>query len=135
MVDPRIAHMIDARLLYAHLRRVDQSDLHDIRQEFARYLTSREGRDAATWQEAWNRWTGATAPHVGGRITILTKCKSCHGRGFSSRNVARNLARTGHPMACGECRGIPGKRVRTTIVAAFIAPPTEQSTEQTGENA
>lgn len=136
MVDPRIAHLIDARLLYAHLVRVDQSDLHQIRQDFARHLTSRQGRETPTWQDAWNQWTGAT-PHTAGRITILTKCKACHGRGFTHRNAARNLARTGHPMGCGGCGGVPGKRVRTTILATFIAPPADQSdeNEQTGENA
>lgn len=136
MVDPRIAHLIDARLLYAHLVRADQSDLHQIRQDFARYLTSNLGRRAETWQDAWNAWTGAT-PHMAGRITILTRCKSCSGRGFTHKHAARNMARTGHPMGCGECGGIPGKRVRTTIRATHIAPPeqAEQATEQTGENA
>lgn len=136
MVDPRIAHIIDARLLYAHLIRADQSDLHQIRQDFARYLTSRQGREAATWQDAWNQWTGATAPRMGGSITILTKCKRCHGRGFTQRNAAHNLSRTGHPMGCGGCGGIPGKQVRTTIRATYVAPPEQtEQTEQTGDTA
>lgn len=131
MVDPRIAYQIDTGLLRAHLVRESPADMREIRQEFARFLTSPLGRRAETWQEAWNRWTGAT-PHAAGRIDISTRCRDCSGRGFTHRNAARNLARTGSPMGCANCGGVPGRLVRTTVRATFIPPPqpTPQPTPQ-----
>lgn len=122
MVDPRMAHSIDTGLLRSHLPRLDISDLYDIRREFANALATRQGRSAATWQEAWNAWTGAT-PHRPGTIRIFARCSQCSGRGFSHRNVSHNLSRTGSPYACGTCRGVPGRRIAKQIVATFIPVP------------
>ena len=47
------------------------------------------------------------------------------GKGFDHRNVSRNLARTGSPYVCGECRGTRrGKWV--TLTATYITPPTAE---------
>lgn len=129
MADPRIAHLIDAGTLRRLLPNVDQSDLYDLRREFAVALSSRQGRQAATWQEAWNLWTGATE-HRPGSIRLMTKCKVCRGKGFTHRNVSRNLTRTGSPYGCGECGGVPGRRVATRVTARF-APIPEDAPDDT----
>lgn len=131
MVDPRIAHNMDSRILLRLLPHVDQSLLYDVRREFALALSSRQGRQVATWQEGWNLFTGATA-HRPGFIRLMTKCKSCSGRGFTHRHVSRNLSRTGNPYACGECGGVPGRRI-STLLRAMYAPIPEQTPEQTTE--
>lgn len=124
MTDPRLAHLVDARVLLAHLPRSSQSDLFEIRRAFGNYLATRDGRRHGTWQEAWNGFTGA-APQRPGEVRFhVARCPDCHGRGFDHRRVSRNLARTGQPFACGTCRGT-GRGQWVTHVATFIAPPTE----------
>lgn len=136
MLDPRIAHHIDARILLAHLHQASQSDLFEIRREFARYLTTRRTPRGTeeSWQDAWNEWTGAT-PHQPGQVRFHTpRCPECKGRGFSTRNVARNFARTGNPYVCPECRGTRrGKWV--TVTATHIRPPqTDAPTSASSDN-
>jgi hypothetical protein len=123
MVDARAAHIIDARIILAHTHRLDQSNLSEVRREFAQYLSTRHSRAShTTWQGAWNDWTGAT-PHRSGQIRFHTpRCPECKGRGFSHRNISRNIARTGHPSACFECGGTRrGKWL--TVPATYITPP------------
>ena len=123
MVDPRTAHTIDARVLLAHVPRLDQNDLHDLRREFGRYLSTRASATRhTTWQDAWNAWTGV-APHRPGEIQFTpVRCAQCHGRRFDLRHVARNLSRTGRPDICGECRGT-GRGTSTRLLATYITPP------------
>ena len=103
-LDPRIAYNVDGRTLLFLLPHVDQMDLHEIRSEFARAIQAMRA-PAATWQDAWNAWTGAT-PHSPGQITYTRiRCKICRGRRYNTRNIARNLSRTGSPIVCGECNG------------------------------
>lgn len=126
MVDPRTAHMIDGRTLLGLLPHVDQSDLQTLRQEFARALSNPRMRSVPTWQEAWNVWSGATPGRPGQIAYTPLRCKSCHGRGFNPRTISRNLARTGQPTVCGDCRGMR-RGQRTTQVARHadvpVAPP------------
>lgn len=105
MVDPRTAHLIDARVLFSLLPNVNQADLWTIRQAFARYLSTRRAQRAETWQEAWNQWSGATSGRLGNIEYRTPRCRECKGRGFETRRMARNLARTGSPVVCGECHG------------------------------
>lgn len=103
MPDPRIAHQIDGRTLLALLPYVDQSHLPEIRQQFGRFLSSRRGLTHPTWQAAWNDWTGAT-PHRAGTIEFRpSRCGTCHGRNVTTRNISRNISRTGSPYMCGDC--------------------------------
>lgn len=122
MIDPRIAHTIDARTLLAALPNASQPDLFTIRGEFARYLSGAARAGHATWQDAWNAWTGAS-PVQAGRIAYTTaRCTVCHGRRYNLRNVSRNMARTGRPDVCAECMGT-GRGQRVIRPARFIAPP------------
>lgn len=121
-LDPRSAHALDGRTLLGLLPHVDQSDLHEIRIEFARYLTSREGRSHATWQDAWNAWTRATPTRPGSIDYTPLCCGDCKGRRFSARNLSRNLTRTGSATMCGECRG-SGRGQRTAQTTQYAPPP------------
>lgn len=125
-VDPRVAHMVDARALLALLPHVDQSDLHTIRQEFGYYLNGRSARHE-TWQAAWNAWTGATEQRSGEIIYTTPRCRTCKGRRYSTSNVSRNIARTGSPMICGECNG-SGRGQRTRQQARFARLPEKPET-------
>lgn len=115
-LDPRIAHLMDARILLGLLPHVDQSHLWEIRREFARALTASNVRQSETWQEAWNMWTSATPERPGQVRYTPARCTECHGRGFSHRNISRNLARTGHPGVCGGCRGT--RKGTSQVIAA-----------------
>lgn len=131
-LDPRIAHHIDGRHLLALLPRVPQVELHEVRTEFARFLSTPAGRAHATWQEAWNAFTGATPTRPGVITYTPNRCRECAGRRYSHRNVSRNLARTGNPSVCGECRGTGrGSQVRETARYAS-APNTDTDTEKSG---
>lgn len=124
-LDPRIAYTLEGRELLRLTVNVPQSELREISEVFARYLTSANGRAAATWQEAWNAFTGATPNRAGIIAYTPLRCRECKGKRYSTRNVARNFARTGHAMACGECRGSGrGQYVRAVARYAFI-PETE----------
>lgn len=129
-LDPQVAHLIDARHLLSLLPHLSQTDLDTIRREFAMHISTQRGRTRyATWQDAWNAWTGAT-PHRPGQITYTPhRCPTCHGRGFDHRHPGRNLARTGHPMICGDCRGNRrGQSTRQT--ARYVAPRAEAERRQ-----
>ena len=125
-LDPRVAHTIDARALLYLLPHVDQMDLPEIRTEFARSIQTLRV-PVATWQEAWNTWTGAT-PGRPGQITYTRlRCKVCKGRRYSTRNIAQNLARTGNPHICSECNG-SGRGGRVRQQAAHAPTPTATPT-------
>lgn len=125
-VDPRVAHVIDGRAMLALLPHVDQGDLHTIRREFGYYLNGR--RTHETWQEAWNAWTGATERRGGEIIYTTPRCGTCKGRRYSTRNIGRNIARTGSPMICGECNG-SGRGQRTRQAARFARLPEPADTQ------
>jgi hypothetical protein len=98
MLDPTVAHRLPGHVLDRLVGR--GPDPFTVRTDFARYLTTPQGRTATTWQDAWNAWTGAT-PARPGRITIHgDRCTSCNGRGYHVRFVAR----TGNGI-CPDCMG------------------------------
>lgn len=140
MLNPQIAYQIDARTLLGSLVNADQSDLREIRSEFARYLSTRAAREATGWQDAWNRFTGSTSERMGGQIRYTPlRCKDCHGKGFDTRHVARNFARTGSPHVCGTCRGTRRGTPETLRARYIPVPATDETaiepTAETGENA
>lgn len=62
---------------------------------------------------AWNTWVATR--HGVFRFTPA-RCVHCRGRGVSTRNLPRNLSRTGSPHVCGECRGTRrGRPVAITL--------------------
>lgn len=124
-MDPQIAYRINARDLLSLLPYFDQSDLNDLRREFSQYLWSQNRRNnaTATWQEAWNAWSGAQ-PHRAGSVRFTpARCKECKGRRFSHHNVMHNLNRTGSPHLCGACSG-SGRGTSTIINPRYAAIPT-----------
>lgn len=128
MVDPRMAHHVDNRA-YMHLMpHVDQSDVYEIRQQFARYLSSRHSQTThATWQDGWNEWTGAQEHRPGQILYTPIRCRQCHGKRFDVRHPGRNLSRTGSPSICGECRGT-GRGTPTRQTALYAHLPIENTT-------
>lgn len=107
---------------------MDQSDLHTIRQEFARFLDiaftrgTRSGEPYTSWQAAWNHFIGPTRT-----IEYRTpRCRDCR-HGVTHRNVGHNLSRTGHPYVCGTCRGTGrGTQVRQQALLATVPEAPEQ---------
>lgn len=121
-LDPRIAHNLEGRGFLRLTVNVPQIEIREIREMFARYLMSANGRAHATWQEAWNAFTGATPDRSGVVSYTPLRCRECKGKRYSTRNVAKNFARTGSTMPCGECRGSGrGQPVRET--ARYAAVP------------
>lgn len=120
-LDPRIAHQIPGRLLVQLLPGTDQSLHSEVRREFALWLTSPRGRaPVESWQEAWNRWTGATAM-TPGRVSVMQpRCPDCR-HGMAKRPSPRNASRTGNMMLCGTCRGT-GRGGRVTVAARYAQP-------------
>jgi hypothetical protein len=109
---------IPGRILLGLLPGVDQHDLADVRRTFAAHIASQ--------RPTTGTWTRAT-PHRPGQITYTpARCPECHGRGFSHRRPDINLARTGNPMVCGECRGNRSARP-TRQVARYANPATEEA--------
>lgn len=105
MIDPRVAYHLGASALRSLVPRADVSEQYEIRRQFAQYLGTAAGRRCGTWQEAWNALTGARE-HLPGEIVIVRRrCSGCRGRRLNPRTVSRNLARTGSPHVCGQCRG------------------------------
>lgn len=133
MLDPSIAHVIDARQILGATHGLDQSNLREVRHEFARYLSVPQVRSQhATWQAAWNAWTSATPARAGTIRFHTSRCPACHGKGYSHRNVSRNLARTGSPIACYECGGSRrGKWL--TVRAVYITPPEPTALTSNGD--
>lgn len=130
-LDPRVAHAIDGRHLLHLLPHVDQMDLHEIRGEFARAIQSMR-TPALTWQDAWNAWTGAGPGRLGQITYTSVRCKECKGRRYSTRNIARNLSRTGSPYICPECRGSGrGGRVQQRATYAPAPAPTASTDSDT----
>lgn len=130
-LNPYSAHHIDGRILLALLPHLDQSDLMTIRSEFGYYLAGRGGM-VATWQEAWNAWTRATEHRDGEIAYTPTRCSTCRGRRISTRNVARNISRTGSPYVCGECNG-SGRGRRTRQRARYVRVPESEQAQQHAE--
>ncbi len=115
--DPSLAHHIPADELRALLPEAVPSHLPAARIELARHITARgdRGRPFTSWREAWDDLTGAAHPG-GGALTLRSvTCPACRGRGVTTRNLSRNLARTGHPNVCGQCDG--RRRTDVTLVA------------------
>lgn len=129
MLNPQIAYRLDARILLTHLHRVSQTDLRDLQGDFARYLTTREAAHHTTWQDAWNAFTGAQPNRTVQIRFTPSRCTTCSGRGFSTRHIARSIARTGSPYICPDCRG-SRRGQPTTVTAMYITPPaTSQPTD------
>lgn len=129
MLNPQIAHLVDAGTLRRSVPGLSPSDLHDVRSEFAWFLTTPRARATyQTWQEAWNAFTGAT-PHRPGALNYTTsRCSACNGRRYDHRRIARNISRTGSPYICGECRGT-GRGQRVTKTALYVEPPAPEPTD------
>lgn len=122
----RVIHYLDARHLLTLLPYLDQSDLHEIRNEFARFVDGAARRSPFTsWQEAWNAWTGAHPDRPGQIEYTPARCHTCGGKGWNTRTVSRNLARTGHPAICGDCRG-SRRGQRTRQVARYARLPEDR---------
>lgn len=122
-LDPQVAHRIPASELIALVTSGrGQEYLSDLRVLLARQIQAGHvRRPCATWQDAWNDLTGAAA-HRPGRLTLHgVRCPTCHGRGFDTRHISRNLARTGNPTVCGECRG--SRRATVNLSTRYAALP------------
>lgn len=90
---------VEPRLLLRAVRRIDPSDLTELRSTWALWAQS---RSFASLPAAWAAFVQAG----GGRVEFrASRCRQCGGRRFSAASVPRNLARTGHAVVCGECRG------------------------------
>jgi hypothetical protein len=68
---------------------------HELRQEFAA-STARQRNTYATWREAWNDWTRATARRPG-TVQLSVRCTQCRGRSFTIRH--------GAALPCNVCLG------------------------------
>lgn len=122
MIDARTAHLIDARHLVMLVPHLGQQHFNQVREELAHHIQVSRSRDFDTWQEAWNDWTGAR-PERPGHIRFRTRrCPACNGRRIDHRHAARNLARTGNPMICGECRGTGAGAMIDNIALHAIVP-------------
>lgn len=90
-----MCHRVDARHLLRAVPGLDQGDLRDLQDEWARWTaSSRTG--FISWQDSWNQWVDSG----GGYVTFRPpRCRDCRG-GFSQRD----LARTGSPV-CRSCHG------------------------------
>ena len=132
MLDPRVAHHVPVAVLMRHLPHANQTDVMDLRHDFARFLTTRAASTNTwtTWQEAWNTWTGATPTQPGSIRYTPTRCPACHGKGFNATNVMHNLNRTGTYYMCGECRGT--RRGNPTTLAAYYIPVPEDTNDSDG---
>src|SRR5665647_3045370 len=118
-LDPAVAHMIDGRTLAHLMPGGDQLYFPDVRRELAQHIAASAPRARfGTWQDAWNDMTANGQRPI--RLPSAT-CPQCRGKGFSTRNVARNLTRTGHPAMCGECMG--RRRTSVTLQARAAGPP------------
>lgn len=122
MLNPQTAYQVDARILLTHLPHVSQGDLNQVRSDFARYLTTAAARDCVSWQDAWNKFTGATPRRAGSLRYTTSRCPDCKGRRFNTHNIVHNLSRTGSPYICGACGG-SGRGQSVTVAARYINPP------------
>lgn len=77
-----------------------------------------------TWQAVWNVVTGATPTRPGCISHTPVRCRACSGRQWSVRRPDVNMARTGSPYICGECRGTGRGTGAVRAVARYAAPPT-----------
>lgn len=94
----------------------------EVRGEFARMVTSPALRDCQSWQEAWNGWTGAGPGRPGIIRYTPARCAECRGRRYSTRNLSRNIARTGTPFVCGGCNG-SGRGKPASVTALHAREP------------
>lgn len=126
-VDPRLAYHLPGARILTLVRTSDGSTyLDEIRRALAGYLSTREGRTAESWQDAWNRLTGATPGHTGTLRLTTARCTTCRGRRVTHRHAARNLARTGNPHVCGDCIGT-GRGRTLVLTTSYAAPPTTET--------
>ena len=134
-LDPRAAHLLPqllGRTIPSLLPGVEHDHLHQLQQEFARYLTTPAAREHQTAAQAWNAWTGATPQRPGVIAYTPHRCGRCHGKGFDLCNPGRSMVRTGNPYTCPECRGNRrGQPVRQT--ALWAAEPERASDETEGK--
>lgn len=82
----------------------------DVIQDFVRHVSASRTK-FATWQAAFNSWSGAGPSHAG-RVTVQSRCGKCKGR--------RLDLRFGTALPCQECRGIG--RARRTSRAVWQNP-------------
>lgn len=75
---------LPGHLLTAGVRGDRALDASCVRQEFASWVAGQRG-EFASWQHAWNAWTGAR-PNRPGRIEAYILCPSCRGRMFDLRH-------------------------------------------------
>lgn len=117
-VQSREAHLIGADALARLMPHAHRMDVDTVRLDFARWLTSAEGRrPRADWQEAMNAWTGAT-PYRPGHLRVHPpRCHDC-SHGVARRPSMRSMSRGLNPMICGTCGGT-GRGQMQTITVLF----------------
>lgn len=95
---------------------VSVNELDDVIGEIRRELLRPDVQRCETWQEAWAVMTNQTGGRYGSFAYTPSRCAHCNGRRYTHRNPGHNLAMTGSPMICGDCRGT-GRARRTTVPA------------------
>lgn len=105
-------HNLPAHVLTAGVRGDRGLDSTTLRQEFASWVACRRG-EFASWQDAWNAWTGARRDRPG-HIKAYILCPTCRGRMFDLRH--------GTPRPCSTC--MARKRVWVHATALWQQPAT-----------
>lgn len=135
MLDPRMAFQLGAQI--RHLTpRLRPSHLHTVQRAFAHHISAARGSGYPTWQDAWNDFIGTRHPQQTGTLHFTTdRCPDCPGRGMpATRNISRNISRTGSPYICGTCRG-SGRGQRLSLPAKHATPSHQPTHPQTGDQA
>lgn len=93
------------------LRPLERDDLQEVRTTFTRWLQGNRVQ-FASWQQAWNDWTGATPGRAGCVSFNRVRCPNCHGRRYDAR----------HGTMCRTCLTSRRWRQVTTVALHQKAP-------------
>jgi hypothetical protein len=127
MLNPQVAYLVEAQFIRTSAPRLDIRDLHDVRRELARFIQIQQRRETPfeNHYDAWNAFVGASPTRPGTLTYTSPRCHDCQGRGFTSRNITKNLSRTGSPYTCGTCRGTR-RGQRQDVPARYMTSPQPQ---------
>jgi hypothetical protein len=105
---------LPAAQFYATTRGLRADTVRDLREQFARWAYSAARRQQlATWQEAWNAFTGATQTNPGRIAVQPAVCPDCNGRRFSARTM----------QMCLNCYAGSRRPPAVTVLARWVEPP------------
>ena len=136
MLDPRTAFQLGAQIRHL-VPRLRPTDLRAVQRAFARHISvAARGNGYSSWQDAWNDFIDTRHPQQPGTLRFTTdRCPDCPGRGMpATRNISRNISRTGSPYICGTCRG-SGRGQNTRLQARYATPSQQPLDPQTGAQA